>query len=90
MRARARPDRRAAGRRSSTVLQRVVRGIADERLGVDHEPRLALGPQHVAGMEIGGEQNLSFGARGEGTEQVDALTGETGSSFARPAAALRS
>lgn len=40
------------------MLRRVVRTIPDEGLWVDHEPRLALGAQYVARVQIGREQHV--------------------------------
>ena len=41
------------------VLRRVVGRVADERLRIDHEPRLSLGAEHVARMKVGGEQDVT-------------------------------
>jgi hypothetical protein len=35
------------------VLRRIIGGIADEWLRVDHQPRLSLRPKHVAGVQVG-------------------------------------
>ncbi len=51
------------------VLGRVVGGIADERLGVDGQPRLPLRSQHVAGMQVGEQQNLPVGRARQLVEQ---------------------
>src|SRR5438093_9925071 len=40
------------------MLCRVVGAIADERLGIDDKPWLSPRHQHVAGVEIGGEQHV--------------------------------
>jgi len=40
------------------VLRRVVGAIADEGFGVDHEPRLPLGPQHIARVTSRSEQHV--------------------------------
>src|SRR5439155_978898 len=40
------------------VLRGIVCGIADEGLGVDDEPGLALGSQDIAGVQIGGQQHF--------------------------------
>ena len=50
---------RQARRVVEQVLQRVVVRVADVRLGVDDQPRLALGGEDVAGVQVGGEQPRS-------------------------------
>jgi hypothetical protein len=40
------------------VLNQVIRWITDERLWVDHKPRLSLGPQDISGVEIGCEKRV--------------------------------
>ena len=40
------------------VLRRVIRPIADERLRVDREPGLALGPQHIPRVQIGHQEHI--------------------------------
>jgi hypothetical protein len=72
-RARVRPKARQV---VAKMLRRVVRGIADERLRVDHQPRLALRAQHVAGMEIGGEQRVVRGPVEQRIECVQARAHE--------------
>lgn len=41
------------------MLHDVERGIADARLGVDHQPWLALSREHVAGVQTPGNQLLA-------------------------------
>ena len=41
------------------VLGGVVGGISDERLGIDDEPRLALRPKDVAGVQVGPQQHVT-------------------------------
>ena len=46
------------------VLDGVEGRVADERLGVDHQPWLALGGEDVPGVQIGAQQDpLIGGAR---------------------------
>src|ERR1700761_1914387 len=40
------------------MLGDVVGGVADEGLGVDDEPQFAVGAENVAGVEVGGEEDL--------------------------------
>jgi hypothetical protein len=55
------------------VLGHVVGGVSDVGLGVDGEPRLALGGQDIAGVEIGmQEQGIAAAAR-QRAEQADAF-----------------
>jgi hypothetical protein len=67
-----------ASRGIEHVLERIVRGVPDVRLGIDRQPWLARGTQHVAGVQVGAEQH--FGRRGswQGAEQLDAFPHETG------------
>ena len=58
------------------VLQRVVRRVTDVGLGVDDQPRLPLGGQHIARVQIGGQQHLPVGAGRHGPEQRDARPGQ--------------
>jgi hypothetical protein len=44
------------------VLQRVVARIADVRLWIDDQPRLAPSRQDVLRVEVGGQQDLPIGA----------------------------
>ena len=61
-------ERRRQGRRSRTDRAgspggTVVGGVADHRLRVDGEPRLALGGQHVGRVEVAVQQDLVRGRR---------------------------
>jgi len=52
------------------VLQDVVAGIAQIRLRIDDQPRLALGSEHVAGMQVSAQKHYSLGSLGEGAKQL--------------------
>jgi hypothetical protein len=53
------------------VLGHVVGGVCDVGLGVDGEPRLALGGQDIAGVEIGmQEQGIAAAARQRAEQAV--------------------
>jgi hypothetical protein len=43
------------------VLKRVVGGVADVGLRINHEPWLALRFEHVAGVQIRAEEDLAIG-----------------------------
>lgn len=46
------------GRTIQKMLGGIVGAITHEGLGIDREPRLSRGSEHVAGMEVGGEQGV--------------------------------
>jgi hypothetical protein len=46
------------GRTIQKMLGGIVGAIAHKGLGIDREPRLPHGSEHVAGMEVGGEQRV--------------------------------
>ena len=52
-----------APRAVQQVLGRVVRGVANERLGIDDEPRLPLCLEDVSGVEVSGQQHVLAGPR---------------------------
>jgi hypothetical protein len=60
------------------VLERVVGGVADVRLGVDDQPRLARRGQHVAGVQVGGQQDLAVRGGRELAEQREAGADQAG------------
>ena len=55
------------------VLRHVVGGISDVGLGVDGEPRLALGGEDIAGVGIGMQEQGVAAVSRELAEQVDAF-----------------
>jgi hypothetical protein len=55
------------------VLGHVVDGVSDVGLRVDGEPRLALGGEDIAGVEIGVKEHGIAAAPRELTEQTDAF-----------------
>ncbi len=55
------------------VLDDVVRRIADVRLRIDDEPRLALSREDVAGVKIGAQQNVPVGVAGKAAQQGDSV-----------------
>lgn len=59
------------------VLERIVGGVPDVGLRVDGQPRLPLGGQHVAGMEVGAQEQVSFIGCRQRAEQLDVVSGET-------------
>lgn len=59
------------------MLQRVIGGVSDVGLGIDDEPRLPFGGEHVAGVEVCAQQYLSFCSRRERPEEADAFTRQT-------------
>src|SRR5439155_9463659 len=58
------------------MLCRVVRRIADERLRIDHEPRLTLRGEDVSGMEVGCEEDRSIGRVRKLVEERESLPDE--------------
>ncbi len=46
------------GRTIQKMLGGIEGAITHKRLGIDGEPRLSRGSEHVAGMEVGGEQGI--------------------------------
>ena len=61
---------------SEHVLKGVIGGIADMGLRVDDEPWLAPGGEHIAGVEIGAEDDLSLAGRRKTPEKADTFPGE--------------
>jgi hypothetical protein len=59
------------------VLEGVVGGVAYVGLGVDDQPRLPFGGQHVAGMKIGAQQHFPVGGGRQLTEQCHPFTRQT-------------
>ena len=71
----------SACRRSGAVqqvLHRVVRRVADVRLGVDHQPRLPPGRQHVARVQVGEQQHLALGGARQAAPQLETGPGNAG------------
>ena len=66
------------------VLSRVIRGIADERLRIDDEPRLPLRAKDVARVEVRHQQNVRRRALRQFLEQAQTLIDKpsVGPSFA--------
>ena len=68
-------------------------GVTDVWLRVDEQPRLALAGQHVAGVQVGAQQDLSRRCAGELAEQRKAVAesprSSRGGSVARRASARR-
>ena len=58
------------------MLRRVVGRIADERLRIDREPRLAPGAEHVAGVQVRREQDVTGGCARQLLEQAQAFAHE--------------
>jgi hypothetical protein len=59
------------------VLERVIGRVSDVGLGIDDEPRLPFGGEHIAGVEVRGQQYFSFRGRRERPEEGDAFTPQT-------------
>src|SRR5687767_13124647 len=55
------------------MLSRIERGVSGERLGVDHEPWLTPGSEHVAGMKVCCEQHVAIRAPREKFERAETI-----------------
>src|SRR5205807_115697 len=54
------------------MLRRIVGGVADERLGIDREPRRALGADDVPRVEIGEQHHRLLGRGRQFGEELEA------------------
>lgn len=68
------------------VLDRVVGGVADVGLGVDGQPRLAGGGQHVLAVQVGAQQHCAPGVRGSCRNSSMPARASPGSSWSSPRA----
>lgn len=59
------------------VLNGVIGRIANKRLGIDDQPRLALGGQNVLNMQVGAEQLRAMGVVGQFSQKLNRGTRET-------------
>ena len=60
------------------VLEHVVGGVAGVGLGVDDQPRFPLGSEHVAGVQVGAQQDVPRRRGGQRAEGGNAVPGEVG------------
>ncbi len=68
--------RAQSGAAIQQMLSRIVRGIADERLRVDDQPRLSIRTKDVSGVEVGREERVGGRAVRQFLEEAKPLTDE--------------
>ena len=59
------------------VLDRIVRGIADEWLGINGQPRLPLRAQNIPGVQVGGQEHITRRGLSELLHDAKALVDES-------------